>query len=86
MINLGGMGAGLAIGLVLVALLEYRDRSFKTDDEIISLLALPVLAVVPVMESNDERRRTRRRRFYLGVGLGSTVVGCMAILIYTFVR
>jgi polysaccharide chain length determinant protein (PEP-CTERM system associated) len=86
MINLGGMGAGLAIGLVLVALLEYRDRSFKTDDEIISLLALPVLAVVPIMESNDERRRTRRRRFYLGVGLGSTVVGCMAILIYTFVR
>jgi len=86
LINLGGMGAGLAIGLVLVALLEYRDRSFKTDDEIISLLALPVLAVVPNMESNDERRRTRRRRFYLGVGLGSTVVGCMAILIYTFVR
>lgn len=86
MINLGGMAAGLAIGLVLVALLEYRDRSFKTDDEIISLLALPVLAVVPIMESNDERRRTRRRRFYLGVGLGSTVVGCMAILIYTFVR
>lgn len=86
LINVGGMAAGLAIGLALVALLEYRDRSFKTDDEIISLLALPVLAVVPVMESGDERRRTRRRRFYLGVGLGSTVVGCLAILIYTFVR
>ena len=54
LINLVGMAAGLAVGLVLVALLEYRDRSFKTDDEIISLLALPVLAVVPVMES--ERR------------------------------
>ena len=86
LINLGGMGAGLAIGLVLVALLEYRDRSFKTDDEIISLLALPVLAVVPIMESNEERRLSRRRRFFLGVGLGSTVVGCLAILIYTFVR
>ncbi len=36
LINLGGMAAGLAIGLVLVALLEYRDRSFKTDDEIIA--------------------------------------------------
>ena len=58
LINLGGMAAGLAVGLVLVALLEYRDRSFKTDDEIISLLALPVLAVVPLMESDDERRRT----------------------------
>lgn len=86
MINLGGMAAGLGIGIVLVALLEYRDSTFKTDDEIISLLALPVLAVVPVMESSEERRRTRRRKFYLGVGLGSTVVGCLAILIYTFVR
>ncbi len=86
MINLAGMGAGLAIGLALVALLEYRDRSFKTDDEIISLLALPVLAVVPMMQSNEERRRSRRHRFYLGIGLGGTVVGCLAVLIYTFVR
>ena len=86
LINVGGMAAGLAVGLLLVALIEYRDRSFKTDDEIIALLALPVLAVVPIMESNDERRRTRRRKFYIGVGLGSTVVGCLAILIYTFVR
>jgi uncharacterized protein involved in exopolysaccharide biosynthesis len=86
LINLYGMAAGLAVGLALVALLEYRDRTFRTDDEIISLLALPVLAVVPIMESNAERRQTRRRRFYLGIGLGSTVVGCLAILIYTFVR
>jgi len=86
MINLYGMAGGLAVGLALVALLEYRDRTFRTDEEIISLLALPVLAVVPVMESNSERRQTRRRRFYLGIGLGSTVLGCLAILIYTFVR
>ncbi len=86
MINLGGMAAGFGVGLALVALLEYRDRSFKTDDEVISLLALPVLAVVPLMQSNDERRRARRRRLYLGLGLGSTVVGCLAVLIYTFVR
>ena len=86
LINLGGMVAGLVVGLALVGLLEYRDQSFKTDDEIIGLLALPVLAVVPVMESYSERRRARRHRLYLGVGLGSTVVGCLAVLIYTFVR
>ncbi|HUL71535.1 MAG TPA: GNVR domain-containing protein [Vicinamibacterales bacterium] len=86
LINLGGMAAGLAIGLGLVALLEYRDRSFKTDDEIVSLLALPVLAVVPVMESTDERHRTRRRKLLWGIGLGGAVAGCFAILIYTFVR
>jgi polysaccharide chain length determinant protein (PEP-CTERM system associated) len=86
LINVGGMAAGLVIGLGVVALLEYRDRSFKTDDEVVTLLALPVLAVVPLMQSTDERRRNRRRRFYYGIGLGSTVLGCLAILIYTFVR
>ena len=74
LINLGGMAAGLALGLVLVALLEYRDRSFKTDDEVIGLLALPVLAVVPLMQSNDERRRDAPAAVAIvGVGLGSTV-------------
>ncbi len=47
MINLGGIVAGLAIGLVLVGLLEYRDVTMKTDDEVSGVLGLPVLAVVP---------------------------------------
>jgi protein tyrosine kinase modulator len=85
-INMGGMVAGFALGLALVLLVEYRDSSFKTDDEVTGLLSLPVLAVVPLMQSDEERRRTRRRRWVVGLGLGSTVAGCMAVLIYTFVR
>jgi polysaccharide chain length determinant protein (PEP-CTERM system associated) len=86
MINLFGMFAGLAVGLALIALLEYRDASFKTDDEIVGLLTLPVLAVVPLMQSDADRRRGLRRRLIIGVGLGSTVVGCLALLAYTFIR
>jgi polysaccharide chain length determinant protein (PEP-CTERM system associated) len=85
-INLAGMAAGLVLGLGLIVLLEYRDSSFTTDDEVTSLLALPVLAVVPLMQSAEERRRGRRRRLFVGIGLGSTVAGCLAVLAYTFVR
>jgi polysaccharide chain length determinant protein (PEP-CTERM system associated) len=83
-INLMGMFAGLAIGVALVALLEFKDKSFKTDEEVLSVLSLPVLAVVPFMQSAAERQRLFRQRLVLNLGLGSTVVGCLAVLVYTF--
>jgi polysaccharide chain length determinant protein (PEP-CTERM system associated) len=86
MINLMGIAGGLALGLALVALLEYRDSSFKTDAEIANVLTLPVLAVVPLMQSDEDRLRTSRRRLVVSVGLGGTVLGCLALLVYTFVR
>jgi polysaccharide chain length determinant protein (PEP-CTERM system associated) len=85
-INFLGMAGGLLLGLVLIALREYRDGSFRTDDEVSSVLALPVLAVVPIMMSDKDRRRLRRRRALMGFGLGSTVMACMAVVVYTFVR
>jgi polysaccharide chain length determinant protein (PEP-CTERM system associated) len=86
LINLGGMAAGFAIGIVFLLLFEYRDASFTNDDEVTSFLALPVLAIVPLMQSDADRRRDRRRRLLIGLGLGSTVAGCLAVLAYTFVR
>ena len=80
------MLAGLGLGLAFIALLEYRDVTFKTDEEITTHLSLPVLAVVPLMQSDQDRRRARKRKWITGVALGSTVAGCMAVLSYTFVR
>jgi len=80
-----GMVAGLAIGVLLVALLEYRDKSFKTDEEIMRVLSLPVLAVVPVMLTKSEQRWASRRRLLLGLGYGTTVLACFAVVAYTFV-
>ena len=86
MINMGGVAAGLGLGLALIALLEYKDSSFKTDVEVTSVLSLPVLATVPLMQSDAERRRLFKRKLVVGVGLGSTVTACLAVLVYTFVR
>ena len=48
-INLLGALAGLSLGVGLAALLEYRDSSLKTDEDVRTFLALPVLAAIPVL-------------------------------------
>ena len=86
LINLFGLLSGLGVGVALAALLEYRDSTFKTDSEIASALALPVLAVVPIMKAEPERRADFRRTLMLNMGLASVVLVCLAVLTYTFVR
>lgn len=62
----GGAAAGLVIGLGLIALLEYRDTTFKKEEEITRLLGLPVLALIPLMEPESQQRRRRRRHLLVG--------------------
>ena len=75
-INMFGILGGLALGLALVAFLEYRDTSFKSDDDVIATLSLPVLAVIPVMTNAGERRVARRRKLLLAA---SASVTCMLL-------
>jgi len=85
LINIFGISGGFALGLALVALLEYRDNTFKTDSELGGALSLPVLAVVPLMMSDVERRAQFRRRLIMNLGLGSTVAVCIAVLAYSII-
>ena len=74
------------MSVALVVLLEFKDASFKTADEFRTLFKVPVLATVPLMLSDVDKRRVRRRKWALGVGLGSTVMASVAVLVYTLVR
>jgi polysaccharide chain length determinant protein (PEP-CTERM system associated) len=67
MINAIGAALGLAIGLGFIALLEYRDATLRTEDDITRVVHLPVLALVPMMSSERERRSYRRRRLLIGL-------------------
>jgi hypothetical protein len=69
-----GLLAGLGFGFALVALLEYRDTRLKTDDDVVTSLALPVLAVIPAMITTSERHRTRRRRLVLAMSTSLVLV------------
>jgi polysaccharide chain length determinant protein (PEP-CTERM system associated) len=75
-INMFGILGGLAVGLGLVAFLEYRDTSFKSDEDVMTTLSLPVLAVIPIMTNAGERRSARRRKLMLAA---SASVVCMLL-------
>ncbi|MGH9158492.1 MAG: GNVR domain-containing protein [Vicinamibacteraceae bacterium] len=62
-ISVAGLAAGFLIGFGLVALFEWRDSSFRTDGDVVGVLALPVLAVIPHVATRVERIRHARRRF-----------------------
>ena len=66
-INLASLGLGLALGLGIAILLEIRDASFRSDADILEVLALPVLASIPRIESAAEKRWRQRRAVLLSV-------------------
>jgi polysaccharide chain length determinant protein (PEP-CTERM system associated) len=51
--------AGLALGLLLLAFLEYRDATFRSEEDVFRSLNLPVLALVPAMSRPADVRKRR---------------------------
>lgn len=47
MFALGGLGGGLALGLVVVLWLELRDKSIRSEQDVLAALELPTLVSVP---------------------------------------
>ena len=86
-INLFGLLAGLGLGIGLAAFLEYRDSSFRTHDDITTVLALPVLAQIPMIITPAEHRQLFRRRLMAAAAtvvlLGGTGVIFWRIGVFT---
>jgi polysaccharide chain length determinant protein (PEP-CTERM system associated) len=73
---------GLALGFLLVGLGELRDSSFKLEQDIQRTLDLPVLALVPVMTSDRERRAQRWRAIVFN--LAGTIVLASSVVFVAF--
>src|SRR5258708_39770079 len=61
----GGLGAGLALGLLIVALLEYLDTAVRTERDIWAFTKLPTLGIIGFngeLETMKEKGRGLRRR------------------------
>ena len=46
----------------MIGFLEYRDSSFKNEDDVARVLALPVLALIPVMDAGQQQAGKRKGR------------------------
>jgi succinoglycan biosynthesis transport protein ExoP len=68
-----GVGAGVALGFLVVALLEFLDDRIHNDGEIGKLLPTPIICEIPeILIAGDERRR--RKRVLLGGAMAVTVM------------
>jgi polysaccharide chain length determinant protein (PEP-CTERM system associated) len=76
----GGCFVGLALGIGIAALLEYRDKSLRTEEDVLTALSLPVLALVPTLVTAEERKRLRRNRLMV-VSSCAAVLVCSVIVI-----
>jgi polysaccharide chain length determinant protein (PEP-CTERM system associated) len=56
--GLGGLGAGLALGLGMVQLSELRDKSMRTKQDIEFYLGVPALALIPSIDVAARKRKT----------------------------
>jgi polysaccharide chain length determinant protein (PEP-CTERM system associated) len=77
----GGTLGGLALGLLIVGFLEYRDSSFKCEDDVLRVLSLPVLALIPVMDVERKESLPRRRRSAVGLSVVLLIMSSAAALV-----
>lgn len=63
-ISLGGIAAGVFIGLALAFLKDSRDRSFHSEKALSKLFTLPLMLSVPVLLTPVEERGRRWKRAY----------------------
>jgi capsular polysaccharide biosynthesis protein len=77
-----GAAGGLVLGLLVVALLEYRDSSFRREEEVLRVLSLPVLALIPIMNSDRELQAAERRRLAMDVGGTAVLLAAGAVLVF----
>ena len=66
----GGLGSGLALGLGLAMWLELRDKSVRTESDVIAALELPVLSQVPWV-GNESAAKNGSGKRRLGIKLRS---------------
>ena len=76
-----GSVIGLVLGLLAVGLLEYRDSSFRREEEVQKVVSLPVLALIPVMSPGHERRIARRRGWAIDIAGTAVLLAAGVVLV-----
>jgi polysaccharide chain length determinant protein (PEP-CTERM system associated) len=79
-----GTVLALGVGFGLAGVLEFLDKSLRTEDDVVLALALPVLALVPTMITQTERQRLRRNRLLLATSGAAVFLCSVAVIAWKF--
>jgi succinoglycan biosynthesis transport protein ExoP len=70
-ISLGGLAGGIALGLALAFLVDFRDRSFRSEKTLGQRFAIPLVVGVPLLLTPGEQQvRTGKRMLEWAAGSG----------------
>lgn len=64
----GGMGGGLALGLGIVVLVEFRDKKIRTERDVEYFLEIPALCLIPQIDSEKTRLAGNGKKHVLPAG------------------
>ena len=64
----GGLGVGLAFGVLIAIILEFGDKSIRTEKDAAAIMDLPLLISVPWLGEDDAAGDGDGRRSFWGRG------------------
>lgn len=85
LLNLMGLAAGLAVGVGLGALQEFRDTSMHSKQDLAFYVAAPLLGWMPMIQTPQSLELAKRRirnSWVLGSSAAMVVLAGVAVLIY----
>jgi capsular polysaccharide biosynthesis protein len=80
-VTASGAVLGLAVGLFAILVLELRDSSFRREEDVMTKLSLPVLALIPVMQSPRERQVVTRRQRWIDLAGAAVLLAAVGALV-----
>ena len=83
-LNLGGLAAGVAFGLLLAFLIEMRDRSLHTEKDLTAEFAAPIVVSIPLILTPAEERRRSRNRTLQWIAGSALMIAVSAMEVYAF--
>ena len=83
-ISLGGAAVGIGLGVALAFLMNLKDSSFRSEEDLRKRFAFPIVIGVPLLlTSREQSSRTWKRTFEWAAGSALTL-GALAVEFYEF--
>ncbi len=83
-LNLGGLGGGIFLGLLVCAILELRDSSLKSAQDVEFYMGVRNLALLPDIPSQFELQRARKSKYLWITGTATTALVLAAANLYIY--